>query len=241
VTQLHFPTFACPHCHTLIGASSLSISAGLLVDCSLAVLLPYLLGVRGLPMFPAVAVTFFILAAIHFRLVIPHFPPTLRTYSTSTPHISPLIPSSLGLDADEKQETAEAKSQIPIDDGSLIRNSSAPWATWFSESPFKCPSCGATMRNDRRKANRPWTCPACSQEFQFSPQYRKVVALGSLLLTVVLLFILELRGLRLLLATLVLWLPVFSISIFLAERIIPPTLQPFRPRVSGPTVRRPKP
>lgn len=92
---------------------------------------------------------------------------------------------------------------------------------------FKCPSCGAVMPNAQYKAGRPWTCPACSGRFRTSRRYENVAGWGSTVLTLAFFYALGLRGLRLLLATAVMWFPAQVISVFVLDRLIPPRLVPY--------------
>jgi hypothetical protein len=99
----------------------------------------------------------------------------------------------------------------------------------LSRPTFKCPSCGAIMRNDTYKARKPWTCAACFRQFQFSRLYGNLVAWGSMGLTLTILALLGLRGLRLFVATVVMWFPLLLLCVIVFDRLLPPRLVPFQP------------
>jgi p-aminobenzoyl-glutamate transporter AbgT len=60
------------------------------------------------------------------------------------------------------------------------------------------------------------------------------VAWGAMGLTLIFFYVLGLRGLRLFLATVVMWFPVLLICIFVLDRLVPPRLVPYRSEDSRP-------
>ena len=98
----------------------------------------------------------------------------------------------------------------------------------------KCPACGAVMPNQSR-AQRPWTCLSCSGQFAFPLWYQNLVFWGALGLAFALFYFLGLRGIQLFVATVIFWIPVLLICIFLLDRIWVPSLEVYRPKDSGPS------
>jgi hypothetical protein len=70
------------------------------------------------------------------------------------------------------------------------------------------------MPNDRYKAGKPWTCNSCSRRFRLSRGYAKALGWGTIGLTLILSYILGLRGVALALATVVMWSPVMLICTY---------------------------
>lgn len=60
-----------------------------------------------------------------------------------------------------------------------------------------------------------------------SRTYGNVLAWGAMGLALIFFFVLGLRGLRLLIATIVTWFPFLLICTFLLNRIMPPRLEPY--------------
>lgn len=89
----------------------------------------------------------------------------------------------------------------------------------------KCPACRAVMPNESRH-KRPWTCPSCSGRFAFPLWYQNLVFWGTLGVTILLLHVLGLTGIRLYIAAAIFWIPVLLICIFCLDRIWVPRLVP---------------
>lgn len=64
------------------------------------------------------------------------------------------------------------------------------------------------MRGQEYRPGLPWKCPECSCTFQVSKKYQNFVAWGSMGLTFLILYLLGVRGVRLLVGTILLWFPV---------------------------------
>lgn len=95
---------------------------------------------------------------------------------------------------------------------------------------FRCPFCGAKMPTEQYKGWKPWICPGCSQELQFSETYGWVVQLFFLGVALLLLYLLGFRGWQLLGFTAVAGFLLTVIFIGPLGRIIPPRLESYRPR-----------
>jgi hypothetical protein len=89
------------------------------------------------------------------------------------------------------------------------------------------------MPNQELRARGPWTCAACSKQFQFSRKYSVIVFWGALGLTAVLFYALGLRDLRLFAATIILFFPIFHLCMFFIIRIQPLPLEPYEPKSWG--------
>ncbi len=72
----------------------------------------------------------------------------------------------------------------------------------YPKSNFRCPACGAKMPTEQFRGWRPWVCPGCSQEWQFSEMYGSVVQLCSWVLVFIVLYAMGSRGWGLFLLTL---------------------------------------
>jgi hypothetical protein len=59
---------------------------------------------------------------------------------------------------------------------------------------FRCPFCGAKMPTEEYKGWKPWKCPGCSAELQFSQADGFILQLCFLGLALLLLYLLGLRG-----------------------------------------------
>jgi len=65
----------------------------------------------------------------------------------------------------------------------------------------------------------------CSRQFQVSRTYANAVSWSSLGFTLLFFYLLGLRGVQLLIATVVMWLPMLLICIFIFDKLIPPRLE----------------
>ncbi len=104
---------------------------------------------------------------------------------------------------------------------------------------FRCPSCGARMPTEQYRGRKPWVCPSCSQEWQFSKTHGSVVQLCSWVLVFTALYAMGFRGWELFLLA---FLGGVALTVVLAgplERVIPPRLEqyeaPFGALASGST------
>jgi hypothetical protein len=77
------------------------------------------------------------------------------------------------------------------------------------------------------RTERAWTCAVCSNQFQFSRKYSNVVFWIALALTAVFFYALGLRGLRLFVATIVLFFPILHLCLFFVNRFLPLPLEAY--------------
>ena len=92
---------------------------------------------------------------------------------------------------------------------------------------FRCPSCGAKMPTEQYRGWRPWVCPSCSQEWQFSKMHGSVVQLCSWVLVFIALYAMGFRSWGLFLLA---FLGGLALVIVLAgplDRVIPPRLEQY--------------
>jgi phage FluMu protein Com len=59
---------------------------------------------------------------------------------------------------------------------------------------FRCPFCGAKMRTEEYKGWKPWKCPGCSAELQFSKAHGAIVQLCFFGVALVFLYLQGFRG-----------------------------------------------
>ena len=92
---------------------------------------------------------------------------------------------------------------------------------------LKCPFCGGRLPNTQVWPNRPLTCPTCSRELQ--PEMRQLYLSGliGLGLTMVLVYLLGLRGLWFFGGVVFLWFPVCLVWDFIYVRIATPRFEPY--------------
>jgi hypothetical protein len=97
---------------------------------------------------------------------------------------------------------------------------------------FKCPFCGGVVPNEYRPGH-PLTCPVCRRELKPSRRYLNLAFWSALGLTLVICVVIGFRGIRLFVATIVLWFPVNFVWMFLYVRIFPPRFESYVPKDSG--------
>ena len=98
---------------------------------------------------------------------------------------------------------------------------------------FKCPSCGERMPTEQYRGGRPWVCPSCSQEWQFSKMHGTVVQLGSWVAVFVGLYAMGFRGWQLFVLG---FLGGVVLTVIVAgplDRVIPPRLEAYEIPVLG--------
>lgn len=92
---------------------------------------------------------------------------------------------------------------------------------------FRCPSCGARMPTEQFRGWRPWVCPNCSQEWQFSEMYETVVQLCCWVLAFIALYAMGFRSWGLFL-----WAFFGGIALTILgpplHRVLPPRLEPYK-------------
>jgi len=94
---------------------------------------------------------------------------------------------------------------------------------------FKCPFCGARMPTEEYKGWKPWKCPGCSAELQFSAAYGQIFPLVCFVVALLFLYITGFRSWQLFVAAIFLGF-VLDILLFLpVTRVLPPRLETYRP------------
>jgi hypothetical protein len=94
---------------------------------------------------------------------------------------------------------------------------------------FRCPFCGAKMPTEEYKGWKPWTCPGCSQDLQFSRTHGCLVQLCFLGVALIILYFLGLRGWELFVGALLGGGVLAVVFIGPLDRVIPRGLEPYRP------------
>ena len=94
---------------------------------------------------------------------------------------------------------------------------------------FRCPFCGAKMPTEQYKAWKPWRCPGCSQELQFSETYNRVVQSCFFGVALLSLYLAGLRGWQLFGAVLLAGSLLTLLLTVPLHRIVPPRLERYRP------------
>jgi hypothetical protein len=94
---------------------------------------------------------------------------------------------------------------------------------------LKCPFCGAIITS-KYIAGQPLTCESCHRQLMISRWHLNLAFWGGTVLTILLSFLLGVRGLRLFIAVIVLWFPVSLLCTFLLNRMIPPPLEAYVPK-----------
>jgi hypothetical protein len=89
------------------------------------------------------------------------------------------------------------------------------------------------MPNDQYEAGKPWICPGCSRQFQFSGTYGNVVTWGTIGLTLAASYALGLRGVWLVVLATLLWFPALFLCTAMLDHLAPPRLKPFQPKPTG--------
>jgi hypothetical protein len=98
--------------------------------------------------------------------------------------------------------------------------------------PFRnCVKCGAPLKPQEISAALPFRCPSCQTELQVSNDYGYRLFLGSLLVAVAGSLGLGIRGIDLVLAVLLSWLPIDYLAYKFVKYIVPPTIEIAVPRL----------
>ena len=104
-----------------------------------------------------------------------------------------------------------------------LSTGSAKRASLMRPPILKCPYCHAVITG-RYTAGQPLVCESCHRRLMIAPWHLRITSLGGTVLTIFLCFILGIRGVRLLMAIVVLWFPISLIWTLLLNRLIPPRL-----------------
>src|SRR5712691_6329978 len=100
----------------------------------------------------------------------------------------------------------------------------------FVPSTLRCPTCGSRLEYTQVTFGRSFSCPACQEQLQIPPRYRKSVTWSSLLLAIVLPLGWGLRGLDLFFAVLIVWFPVWTFAQIVVKRVLPPRIEKYSPQ-----------
>jgi len=94
---------------------------------------------------------------------------------------------------------------------------------------LKCPICNATLDNREVRHGKPLVCPSCSASLQPSSRQGNIGGLAALAIAICICYLFGLRGLWLLVASVIIWFPVGVVWMFVFYRIVPPRFEPYRP------------
>jgi hypothetical protein len=92
---------------------------------------------------------------------------------------------------------------------------------------LKCPTCNATLDNREVRAGKPFVCPSCSESWQLSNRQGNIGGLAALAITICACYLFGLRGLWLVVASVIMLFPVFVAWMFLFYRTLPPQFEPY--------------
>jgi hypothetical protein len=98
---------------------------------------------------------------------------------------------------------------------------------------LKCPFCGSILPNRQYKAGTPSICPGCSERLRLARWYLHLTSASALALTLVVCFLFGLRGLWLIVATVLLWFPIDVVWNHFFARVFPPRFERHPPDDSG--------
>jgi uncharacterized paraquat-inducible protein A len=85
---------------------------------------------------------------------------------------------------------------------------------------FTCPFCGGVLPNSELRAGRPVTCPRCARKLQPAAWHLRLSGLVALGLTAALCLLVGFQGTRLIVATALLWFPIYMAWDFLFVHIV---------------------
>lgn len=92
---------------------------------------------------------------------------------------------------------------------------------------FRCPSCGGKMPTEQFRGWRPWVCPGCSEEWQFSKMHGSVEQVCFWVLAFFALYAMGYRGWELFLLAFFGGLALAVVFGGPLDRVIPPRLEPY--------------
>ncbi len=95
---------------------------------------------------------------------------------------------------------------------------------------LKCPFCRGILRNTELHTGPPFVCPSCGAELQYSRRELWLSGFIALCITVAVLHLLGLRARWLVIATIVLWFPIYVAWEFIFVRILPPRFEAYTPK-----------
>ncbi len=92
---------------------------------------------------------------------------------------------------------------------------------------LKCPFCNATLDNNKLRAGKPLVCPSCSAWLQPSTRHIYIGELAAIAIAICICYWFGLRGFWLLVASVIMWFPVYLACMFVFTRIVPPQFEPY--------------
>ena len=95
---------------------------------------------------------------------------------------------------------------------------------------LKCPVCGQIIPNTQFRPAGPITCPSCSRQLSVASWHLKLTTRVPIVLTLALCYFVGFRGFRYVIASVLLYFPVFLAWTFLLVRLIPPRFEPYEPK-----------
>ena len=95
----------------------------------------------------------------------------------------------------------------------------------------RCPFCDGIITNTY-VSGEPLTCQNCQHQLMISPWHLRLTSVGGTVVTILLCVVLGLRGVRLLVAIVILWFPFSLLWTFLLNALVPPRLEAYRDKAS---------
>ena len=93
-----------------------------------------------------------------------------------------------------------------------------------------CPKCGATLKYKDIRSGRPFSCPVCHTKLQVPGSYTQWSFWGSIVFETLVLAALGFRGIHLLCAVLVAFVPVLFLEVLFLKYLIPPKVEFYLPK-----------
>jgi hypothetical protein len=93
----------------------------------------------------------------------------------------------------------------------------------------KCVKCGSVLKPEHVVAAGPFSCTVCHTQLQAAGSYTQLIGWGSVLFPALLLAGVGLRGLRLLVAVLVAFVPVLYVATNFIKYLFPPRIELYLP------------
>ena len=94
---------------------------------------------------------------------------------------------------------------------------------------LKCPNCG-TIMTEQCEGRPPWTCPQCASKARPFRPYVNFCFWSTLGIALAFFYLLGLRGWRLFIAAVVMWIPLVGLTAPLVRKMTP-RLEPYSPPV----------
>jgi len=95
--------------------------------------------------------------------------------------------------------------------------------------PATCPICRTRLDPKAIVAAGPFRCSSCHASLQASESYAQIVGWGSVAVVIALFSVLGFRGLRLVCAVLLAFVPALYVSVNFAKYLLPPHIEPYLP------------